>query len=62
MADEDLGLTERDVRELIEAHGRTWEQFRDWMYGQTYAIDSKGAFRYYRHDVERFLERQAIVD
>lgn len=46
--------TEQEVREHLEEHGQTWEDFTEFIAGQTCPMVD-GEFCYYREDVGRFL-------
>jgi NOL1/NOP2/fmu family ribosome biogenesis protein len=49
-------MTEHDVRELLQQHHLKWEDFAEWMNGQTIGLNADGSPDYYEQDVARFLE------
>lgn len=50
----EIGFTDRQVDEILEANKYTREEFDQWMYGQTGAICEGRA---YNHDRQEYEER-----
>lgn len=50
-------MNELQVKKLLEENKLTWRKFKEWMYGQTYAMID-GEPDYYEWDVERFVRNQ----
>lgn len=49
-------MTEKQVRNLLKKHGKTWEQFEYFMRGQTVGLNEDGSTNFYDCDVEKFLK------
>ena len=45
----------QNVKEQIAEVGATWEEFQDFMFGQTYGINDDGSENWYEYDVTRFI-------
>jgi NOL1/NOP2/fmu family ribosome biogenesis protein len=48
-------MTTQEVTTLIESHGLTFEQFVEWMFGQTVGMNEDGSTNWYDDDVQRFI-------
>lgn len=58
-------MSEPEVRKLLSEHGRSWDDFLAWMWGQTFGINDDGSHDYYDHDVMKFCrygKRAAVTD
>ena len=49
-------MNEVEIRKALESAGLTWEQFSQWMSGQTVSLDEYGETNFYTYDVKRFIE------
>lgn len=54
------GLTQEEVVEKIGED--RWDEFAEWMGGQTGAVADDGTFLYYPSDVERFIDGRPVID
>ena len=54
-------MKEAEVRKLLEANNKTWEEFLDWMCGQTVG-EKDGETDWYDWDVERFIAGRPVID
>jgi len=48
-------MTTKKAKQLIKKAGGKWEDFMDFMFGQTYGINKDGSSNWYKIDVERFI-------
>jgi hypothetical protein len=48
------GYTEEEVRKML---GKDYKKFEKWMYGQGCGVDEKGNTIFWKHDVEKFMEK-----
>lgn len=48
-------MTEKEVREKLEEASYHWEDFDEWMCGQTAGLNPDGTIDYYESDVDRFI-------
>jgi hypothetical protein len=49
-------MNEQEARELVGDDG--WDDFLDWLAGQTIGINDDGTIDYYDSDVKRYCERR----
>ena len=48
-----MSYSEEETKKYLEQHGKTWDDFVDWMTGQS--VDYKdGKYYYHEYDVEGF--------
>jgi len=55
-------MTEKEVKKLLKENKRTWEEFMDFMIGQTMGLEEDGSSNYYECDVDRFIKRLKVID
>ena len=48
-------MTTEEVKKICGTLGKTFKDFEDFMYGQTYGIKEDGSFNWYELDVRRFI-------
>ena len=48
-------MGEQEVKNLLKEKGLSWEEFAEWMIGQTVSSDENGNIIYYTHDVMDFV-------
>ena len=49
-------MLEQEVKECLEKRGLSWDDFENWMTGQTLSSDKAGNTIYWTHDVQRFID------
>ena len=55
-------MNEKQLRKILKENNRTWEEFLEWMHGQTMSADENGETNYYDWDVDRFIKHLPIID
>ena len=48
-------MTEQEVKIRLKDSDKTWEEFLDWMIGQTVGMNEDGSTNWYEYDVDRFM-------
>lgn len=48
-------MKEQQVKKLLKENNYTWDQFIEWMQGQTVGINEDGSTDYFDGDVEKFI-------
>ena len=49
----------KDVEKLLKKHGKIWDEFAEFMHGQTVGTYPDGETNWYDCDVERFVGDQS---
>lgn len=49
-------MSEAKVKEALAKAGLPWEDFVEWMDGQTVGLNPDGSFNYYDWDVASFID------
>lgn len=48
-------MTANEVKNLLNQHNKSWEDFCKWMSGQTVGVYANGEIDWYEWDVKRFI-------
>lgn len=48
-------MTTQEAQNKIKKAGGKWEDFVDWMFGQTVGLYENGETNWYEYDVNRFI-------
>jgi len=48
-------MTTEEAKQKIEEAGKTWEDFQEYMFGETVGLYDDGTTNYYERDVDRFI-------
>jgi hypothetical protein len=54
-------MTTSEVKKLLEENNKTWEEFDEWMNGQTIGGTPENP-DYYEYDVKRFIKGLKVDD
>lgn len=54
-------MTEKQVRQLLKKHNKSWKEFGKFMRGQTVGLNDDGLTDYYDCDVNHFLGQRDIM-
>ena len=49
-------MNESEIRILLEQHDQSWDDFLEFMAGNTVGVNEDDSINYYETDVWRFLE------
>jgi hypothetical protein len=52
-------MTEQQAKTRINQSGKNWDDFLEWMNGQTLGLNPDGTTDYYEYDVETFCANRS---
>ena len=51
-------MNKQEVDKILKENNRTWEEFMEFMKGQTMGLNEDGSTDFYERDVAHFIERK----
>jgi len=55
-------MSEQEVRLLIKKNHLTWDEFCEFMKGQTVGMNEDGSTNFYDCDVKKFIEKRGKIN